>query len=205
MSRRFFFLRISSLYDMPKIVNMFVLFSWLVSIMDSTAGLRLSGQFNSFAEFSGWPMAETSELQFYFKTAVKKPSLLLYQGTGRQAGSRSINDYIEVSLSSNGNAVLQLAGNRCPSVQVSIKKNFIDDAWHKMAISRLGTQVNFTVDNVPARLITCVQPPQLSGTNGKPKRSLFIGGIPFLDSENQPAYNKWSQPGLLRKIVDESR
>ena len=190
---------------MSKILNMFVLFSWLVSIMDSTAGLRLSGKFNSYAEFSGWPMAETSELQFYFKTAVKKPSLLLYQGTGRQAGSRSINDYIEISLLSNGNAVLQLAGNRCPSVQVSVKKDFIDDAWHKISISRRDTLVNFTVDSVPARLITCVQPPQLSGTNGKPKRSLFIGGIPFQDLENLPAYNKWSQPGLLRKIVDESR
>ena len=66
-----------------------LLFSWTVAFVDSLAGLRFSGQFNkqmhgggNYAEFSGWPMAETSELQFYFKTSVAKPALLAYQGTG---------------------------------------------------------------------------------------------------------------------------
>jgi len=170
------------------------------------AGLRFSGQSapeGSYAEFTGWPMIESSELQFYFKTAVRKPALLLYQGTGVHEG-RSVNDYIEVSLLANGNVRLQLVGNTCSPFQVAIPRNFTDNSWHKLSISRRDAQLSFSVDNFSAPVITCVDPPRLSGLNGKAKKSLFIGGIPFQDSRGDPTFGTWSLTGLLNKIVEEN-
>lgn len=166
-------------------------------------GLRFSGQFSkvllkgSYAEFNGWPMAEISELQFYFKTDVAKPALLLYQDTGGKDG------YLEISFLSNGNVRLQLVGSKCSFVQKVIKKNFTDDAWHKLVISRRRAELRFSVDNASAPVIRCKELPHLSGQNGKAKRPLFIGGIPFQNSRGDPTLKEWSQPRLAWRMLGE--
>ena len=184
----------------------FVFSSWLVIVVDSMAGLHFSGQFNkvllkgSYAEFNGWPMAEISELQFYFKTDVAKPALLLYQDTGGKDG------YLEISFLSNGNVRLQLAGSKCSFVQKSIEKNFTEDTWHKLSISRRRAELRFSVDNVSAPIIRCLELPRLSGQNGKAKRSLFIGGIPFQNSRGDSIFQELSQAGLPgRMLTEENR
>ncbi|XP_068747763.1 neurexin-3-like [Montipora capricornis] len=182
-------------------------------VQDSIKGLRFSGRFSSdslqgsYAEFNGWPMAENSELQFYFKTASTKPALLVYQDAMEQQNydRDSKDDFIEVSLLSNGNIELQLSANKCSYEQVILKNNFTDGLWHKFAISRHRSELVLSVDNVSAPLISCEEVPRLAGLRGKAKRPLFIGGIPFLDSKGDTTHRKWSKIGLLSKIVDDNR
>ena len=186
---------------------------WLAIVQDSIKGLRFSGRFSSdslqgsYAEFNGWPMAENSELQFYFKTASTKTALLVYQDAMEQQNydRDSKDDFIEVSLLSNGNIELQLSANKCSYEQVILKYNFTDGLWHKFALSRHRSELVLSVDNVSAPLISCEEVPKLAGLRGKAKRPLFIGGIPFLDSKGDATYGKWSQIGLLSKIVDDNR
>ena len=195
---------------MMNVLSMILFLSWSVAMEDSMAGLRFGGQFDmgteggNFAEFSGWPMVETSQLQLYFKTTALKLALLAYQDTGVDDRSGH-KGYLEVSLLANGHARLKVVGDTCSPFQVQIPRSFSDGSWHKLTISRKDSQLNFSVGNISAPSINCVQVPRLAGPNGKAKKSLFIGGIPVLDSQENPTFRKWSQTGLLSKVMDEKR
>ena len=188
---------------MIKLLSLLVLFSMLVAIVDSTAGLRFKADpTSSYAEFTGWSMSEFSELQFYFKTGSKKPAILLYQDNGVD---RDTNDYLEVSLVKHGHVRLQLRGDRCSKRYLYIRRNFTDNSWHKLKISRHGARLNLSVDNVSNDYITCVQPPRFSGRNGKAQSSLFMGGIPLENAQGISTNGKWALTGLFLKILQESR
>jgi len=187
---------------MIKNLSLLVLFSMLVALVDSTAGLRFKADSKrSYAEFTGWPMPEISELQFYFKTGSKKPAILLYQDNGVD---RDTNDYLEVSLVKHGHVRLRLRGNGCSKTYLYIRRNFTDDSWHKLKISRHGVRLNLTVDNISSEYISCVQPPRFSGRNGKAQSSLFMGGIPLENPQGTPTDGKWALTGLFRKVLQES-
>lgn len=188
---------------MIKNLSLLVLISMLVALVDSTAGLRFKADSKrSYAEFTGWPMPEISELQFYFKTGSKKPAILLYQDNGVD---RDTNDYLEVSLVKHGHVRLRLRGNGCSKTYLYIRRNFTDDSWHKLKISRHGVRLNLTVDNISSEYISCVQPPRFSGRNGKAQSSLFMGGIPLENPQGTPTDGKWALTGLFRKVLQESR
>lgn len=193
---------------MMNVLSMILFLSWSVAMEDSMAGLRFGGQFKmgtgNFAEFSGWPMVETSQLQLHFKTTALKLAFLAYQDTGVDDRSGH-KGYLEVSLLANGHARLKVVGDTCSPFQVQIPRSFSDGSWHKLTISRKDSQLNFSVGNISAPSINCVQVPRLAGPNGKAKKSLFIGGIPVLDSQENPTFRKWSQTGLLSKVMDEKR
>ena len=188
---------------MIKLLSLLVLFSMLVALVDSTAGLRFNADSKrSYAEFTGWSMPEISELQFYFKTGSKKSAILLYQDNGVD---RYTNDYLEVSLVKHGYVQLQLRGNGCSKMQLYIRRNFTDNSWHKLKISRHGVRLNLNVDNISSEYITCVQPPRFSGRYGKAQSSLFMGGIPLEYPQGTSTEGKWALTGLFLKILQESR
>ena len=188
---------------MVKLLTLLVLFSMLVAIVDSTAGLRFKADSTwSYAEFTGWSMPEFSELQFYFKTGLKKTAILLYQDNGVNDDT---NDYLEVSLVKHGHVRLQLRGNGCSKTNLYIRRSFTDNSWHKLKISRHGARLNLSVDNVSNDYITCVQPPRFSGRNGKAQSSLFMGGIPLENAQGISTNGKWALTGLYLKILQESR
>ena len=202
--------------EMPKVLNEFMLSCFMLAIvLDSITGLRFSGVFNSklsqggsYAEFNGWPMAKNSKLQFYFKTtASTKTAFLLYQDAKGQKthDGNTVDDFIEVSLLSNGYVLMHVLANKCSSEQVTVKSNFTDGLWHKLVISRQLSELVLSVDNASASIISCRELPRLAGPRGKATRPLYIGGIPFLNSDKELTYRKWSQIGLLQKIVEENR
>lgn len=189
--------------NMIKLLSGLVLFSMLVALVDSTAGLRFKADSKwSYAEFTGWSMPEISELQFYFKTGSKKSAILLYQDNGIDGYT---NDYLEVSLVKHGHARLRLRGNGCSKTYLYIRRNFTDNSWHKLKISRHGVHLNLSVDNISSETITCIQPPRFSGRNGKAQSSLFMGGIPLEHPQGTPTDGKWALTGLFRKVLQESR
>lgn len=188
---------------MLKLLSVFILFSTLVALVDSMAGLRFSADtIGPYAEFNGWPMPTISELQFYFKTGSRKSAILLYQDNGVKGKTK---DYLEVSLVKNGYARLLILGNRCPKTELLIKRNFTDNSWHKLTITRRGVHLNLSVDNISSEIISCAQPPRFSALNGKAQSSLFMGGIPLLDSQRNPTIDKWSKADLFSKVSQESR
>lgn len=195
---------------MMNVLSMILFLSWSVAMVDSMAGLRFGGRFNTgtkggnFAEFSGWPMVETSQLQLFFKTTALKLALLAYQDTGVD-GRSGHKGYLEVSLLANGHARLKVVGDACLPFQVQILRNFSDGSWHKLTISRKGSQLRFSVGNISAPSINCAQAPRLAGPSGKAKKSLFIGGIPLLDSQGNPTFGIWSLTGLPSKVTGENR
>ena len=186
---------------MIKLLSLPVLFSMLVAIVDSTAGLRFTAD-STYAEFTGWPMPEFSELQFYFKTGSNKPAILLYQDNGVDLDT---HDYLEVSLVKHGHVRLQLRGDGCSKTNLYIRRNFTDNSWHKLKISRRGAHLNLSVDNNSNEYTTCVQPPRFSGRNGRAHGSLFMGGIPIEDLQGSPTKEKWAKTGLFLKVLQESR
>jgi len=186
---------------MIKPLSLLVPFSMLVALVDSTAGLRFKADSKqSYAEFTGWPMPKTSELQLYFKTGSRKPAILLYQDNGVD---RDTNDYLEVSLVEHGHVRLGLHGYGCSKTYRYIRRNFTDNSWHKLEISRRSGRLNLSVDNISSDYISCV--PRFSGRNGKAKSSLFMGGIPLKNSQGTPTDGKWALTGLFRKVLQESR
>ena len=189
---------------MIKLLSLLVLFSMLVALVDSTAGLRFKvDSKRSYAEFTGWSMPEISELQFYFKTGSKKPAILLYQDNG--VDGYYTNDYLEVSLVKHGYVRLRLRGNGCSKTYLYIRRNFTDSSWHKLKISRRGVRLDLSVDNISSEYITCAQPPRFSGRYGKAQSSLFIGGIPLEYPQGTLTDGKWALTGLFRKVLQESR
>ena len=187
--------------NMIKLLSLLVLFSMLVALVDSTAGLRFKADSKQpYAEFTGWPAPETSELQFYFKTGSKKPAILLYQDNGVD---RDTNDYLEVSLVKHGHVRLGLGGYGCSKTYLYIRRNFTNNSWHKLEISRRGGRLNLSVDNISSDYISCV--PRFSGRNGKAQSSLFIGGIPIENPQGTLTDGKWALTGLFRKVLQESR
>lgn len=188
---------------MLKLLSVFVLFCTLVALVDSTAGLRFNEDSKwSYAEFTGWPMAEISELQFYFKTGSRKSAILLYQDNGVDGYT---NDYLEASLVKHGHIRLRLRGNGCSNAYLYVRRNFADNSWHELTISRHGVYLNMSVDNISTEVITCTEPPRFIGRHGKAQSSLFMGGIPLEDSQGNPTDGKWSLTGLFRKVGQESR
>lgn len=186
---------------MIKLLSLLVLFSMLVATVDSTAGLRFTADF-TYAEFTGWSMPEVSELQFYFKTGSNKPAILLYQDNGVDGYP---NDYFEVSLVKHGHVRLKLRGDGCSKTHLYIRRNFTDNSWHKLKISRHGARVNLSVDNISNEYITCAQPPRFSGRNGKAQSSLFMGGIPLEYPQGTSTKGKWALTGLFLRVLQESR
>ncbi len=188
---------------MLRLLSVFVLFCTLVALVDSTAGLRFNEDSKgSYAEFTGWPMHESSELQFYFKTGSRKSAILLYQDNGVNGYTK---DFLEVSLVKDGHVRLRLRGNGCSKDYLYVRRNFTDNSWHKLTISRHGFHLNMSVDNVSTEVITCKDPPRFTGRYGKAQSSLFMGGIPLEDSQGNPTNGKWSLTGLFRKVGQESR
>ncbi|RMX38546.1 hypothetical protein pdam_00010215 [Pocillopora damicornis] len=174
-----------------------------VALLDSVAGLHFhEGADWSFAEFRGWAMSRRSELQFYFKTGASRSALLLYQDNKKK---NTDNDFLEMSLNSDGYVQLYVRGNRCFPEKRTIRQNFTDDTWHLVTIARNSFLLNFSVDDITAETISCVAPPQLSGFDGKAINSLYIGGIPFLDSQGDPTLKAWSLTGLFQKVGQEYR
>lgn len=184
-------------------MEVFALFCSLVALLDSVAGLHFhEGADWSFAEFRGWTMSRRSELQFYFKTGASRSALLLYQDNKKK---NTDNDFLEMSLNSDGYVQLYVRGNRCFPEKRTIRQNFTDDTWHLVTIARNSFLLNFSVDDITAETISCVAPPQLSGFDGKAINSLYIGGIPFLDSQGDPTLKVWSLTGLFQKVGQEYR
>ncbi|XP_022798887.1 neurexin-1-like [Stylophora pistillata] len=170
-----------------------------VALLDSVAGLHFhEGAGWSFAEFRGWAMPKRSELQFYFKTGASKPAILLYQDNG-------MKDFLEISLIKDGQVQLYLRGNRCAPEKQTIRRNFTDNTWHLVTIARIGSLLDFNVDNITAKTISCMAPPQLSGLDGKAVNFLYIGGIPLFDSKGSKVLKEWSLTGLLQKVTGENR
>lgn len=175
----------------------------LVALVDSTAGLRFNEDSKgSYAEFTGWPMLDISELQFYFKTGSRKSAILLYQDNGVDGITK---DFLVVSLVKDGYIRLFLRGDGCSKERLYVRRNFTDNSWHKLTISRHNERLNLTVDNISSEVITCTQPPRFSGWYGKAQSSLFMGGIPLKDSQGNPTDGKWSLTGLFRKVGQDSR
>ena len=183
---------------MSNVLDVILPFLLLVAYVDSSAGLRFhNSSKESFAEFHGWPFSVTSELQLYFKTHSTKTALLLYQDDG---GKR---EFLKVSLV-NGAVRLNLIGKICTPAHISVAGNFANSSWHNLTVKREANKLFLSVDNYFGKPVTCQATPALS-SGGKPKSSLFVGGIPLLDSHGQPTVKRWSSVSLFYDVVHGNR
>ena len=115
------------------------------------------------------------------------------------------DDFLEISLIKDGQVQLYLRGDQCSPEKQTIRRNFTDNTWHLVTIARIGSLLDFNVDNITAKTISCMAPPRLSGFDGKAVNFLYIGGIPLFDSKGSKVLKEWSLTSLLPKVTAENR